>query len=447
MNPGPYGLRRLLRPTPPTEPSQFGRRVARTRSGRPFRLLLLGGDIGALSQARSFYEAYGVPAAVVARAVTPHHTGSSMFDLRYDDGLGTAEGLVRVVNEVAALDPTTLLVSTSFDQYVVELATHRERLAGNVVVPYATAEAISAAVNKVEFSRLAQEVGMTHPRTLVLKGGSGQVPDIDSLGYPLIGKPADGDELEAAGMEGLEKVFVLRERAQVDDLLRRIEECGFTGEFLFQERVPGSDNQMRILTSYRDTAGRLRLCSYGHSVIEEHDPRLRGNPAVIRTGLEPGEVGQQVGRLLERLDWVGYANFDIKVDPRDGAGHVFELNPRLGRSNYYLNVSGTNPVELLVEDWVGEGGQHLDLRTDRRGLYLVVPVALALAYGHGVRLAMLASLLSGQVRNPLVKVWAGARRQDLARAWYMTLSTLNQYRRFHRFYPLGQARRERKEAQ
>lgn len=438
-------LRRMLRPTPPPEHPDFGRPVARTRSGKPFRLLLIGGDIGALSQARSFYEAYGVPASLVSRAVTPYHSRSSLFHMRYDDVYTTPEGLVRFVNEIAALDSSTLLVSTSQDPVIVNLTTMRDQFADNVVIPYASAESIKVVGDKARFAELAKQAGIKQPRTLLMRGGSGQVPDVDTLGYPLICKPANGDDLTEVGMEGMEKVFILASKEQVDDLVRRIDASGFTGEFLFQERIPGPDSQMRILTCYRDTKGKVRVTSYGHSVVEEHEPLLRGNPAVILTGLDSGELGQRVRALLDSIGWVGYANFDIKVDPRDGAANVFELNPRLGRSNYYLNVSGFNPVELLAEDWVGGDAKDVGTRTDRKGMYLVTPVVLALAYGHGVRLSVLRAVLTAAVRNPLIKLWPGAKPMDYRRAYHMSLSAMNQLRRFHRYYPLAQARRERKD--
>ncbi|SPT54102.1 carbamoyl phosphate synthase-like protein [Actinomyces bovis] len=439
-------FRRLLHPTPPAEHPDFGRNLAYTRSGKPFRLLLIGGDIGALSQARSFYEAYGVPASLISRAVTPYHTSSSMFHLRYDDVYTTPDGLVSFINEIAALDDSTLLVSTSQDPVIVNLTARRDDLASNVVIPYTTNELILTVGNKARFAELAQKAGIKQPRTMLMTGGSGKVPAVEALGYPLICKPANGDDLTEVGMEGQEKVFILASKAEVDDLVRRIDESGFTGEFLFQERIPGPDSQMRILTCYRDTQGKVRVASYGHSVVEEHEPLLRGNPAVILTGLDADELGKRISELLDSLDWVGYANFDIKVDPRDDSPNVFELNPRLGRSNYYLTVSGFNPVELMAEDWVGGDSEHVVTDTSRKGMYLVTPVVLALAYGHGARKHILQAVLTGRVRNPLIKVWPGAKCKDLRRAYHMSLSALNQLRRFHRYYPLSQARRERQDA-
>src|SRR5690606_30793985 len=37
-------------------------------------------------------------------------------------------------------------------------------------------------------------------------------------------------------------------------------------------------------------------------------------------------------------------------------GRFLDLNPRIGRPNYYANVAGSNPARAVVEDYLGDGG-------------------------------------------------------------------------------------------
>lgn len=116
----------------------------------------------------------------------------------------------------------------------------------------------------------------------------------------------------------------------------------------------------------------------GHVLLEEHTPHGLGNHAVIIT--EPNkELMMRVKDLLEELHYVGFSNFDIKYDRRDGKFKFFEINTRQGRSNYYVTGSGFNVAEYIVEDFVY--GKELPLRyAKEEHLWMVVPKAVAFKY-------------------------------------------------------------------
>ena len=104
---------------------------------------------------------------------------------------------------------------------------------------------------------------------------------------------------------------------------------------IIQNFIPGDDTFMRVLTCYSDQTGKVRLMCLGHVLLEEHTPHGIGNHAVIITEHNK-ELEEQFQKLLDGMGYVGFSNFDIKFDQRDGKYKVFEINTRQGRSNYYV---------------------------------------------------------------------------------------------------------------
>ena len=165
---------------------------------------------------------------------------------------------------------------------------------------------------------------------------------------------------------------------ELDQVLDDIYGAGYTGKLIIQDMIPGNDEYMRVLTSYSDHNGKVKMMCLGHVLLEEHTPHGLGNHAVIIT--EPNkELMMRVKDLLEELHYVGFSNFDIKYDRRDGKFKFFEINTRQGRSNYYVTGSGFNVAEYIVEDFVY--GKELPLRyAKEEHLWMVVPKAVAFKY-------------------------------------------------------------------
>ena len=94
----------------------------------------------------------------------------------------------------------------------------------------------------------------------------------------------------------------------------------------------------------------------------------------IYEGLE-----EKIKGLLEALHFVGFSNFDIKYDRRDGKYKAFEINCRQGRSNYYVTGAGHNIARMVVEDRV-EGKDLPFQMTKNRSLWRMVPKRVAFKF-------------------------------------------------------------------
>ena len=186
---------------------------------------------------------------------------------------------------------------------------------------------------------------------------------------------------------------------------------------------------MRVLTNYSDRNGKVKLMCMGHVLLEEHTPHGIGNHAVILT--EPcGEIAEKIRAFLEDIGYVGFSNFDIKYDQRDGKYKVFEINCRQGRSNYYVTGAGYNIAKLLVEDRV-EGKDLPFVLADNPSLWRVVPRKVAFRYiVSGYHQEMKDLMRQGREVRPLFY----HKDRPLLRTLRMEKNLLGHFQKFKRYY-------------
>ncbi len=407
--------------------------------------VVLGGDIGAYSIARTFHEAYGVRPVVVSTVATGLVRWSRILSNVVEPRMDDPEVVVALLRRIAGEHPgRTLLLLGSADWLVRTIVENRDRLEDLYVIPYVDVERLDLVTHKDGFGRLCVELGLAHPATVVHEVGSAVPVDAGALRFPVIAKTGNTAAYHLVEFPGKKKVFTVRTATELTGLMDRIAGSGYTDSFVIQDRIPGDDSGMRILTCYCDRTGTMRFAAFGEVLLEEHTPGALGNPAGIVTRAE-GEVVEQARRLLEHIGWVGWANFDLKFDPRDGRTVFFELNPRLGRSNFYITAAGRNTAELLVREWVQgldplpPGAEEI-LATEH--VYTVLPRPLLLRYvADRAMVARVRALWRRRaVTNPL---WYRA-ETDPRRLAYLLVAQLNQFRKYARHYPraVWQAERE-----
>ena len=310
---------------------------------REFVPVLLGGDINVYSVARAFYEEYQVKSIAFGKYGTGPAYRSRMIDYRHDPKIDTYETCVRTVNAVAAahLDKTIVLMGCG-DSYVALVAQAKDAgdLADNIVAPYGPFDLMDSAQRKEVFYRLCAPAG--EPLAAL---------DAIDFPYPMILKPSDGIDYWAHPFATQQKAYTIGSREELESVIRDVYASGYADDLIIQDRVPGNDERMRVLTSYSDRTGKVRMMCLGHVLLEEHEPHAQGNHAMIIT--EPNEeLCQNVRKLLEDLGFVGFSNFDVKYDERDGSFKFFDFNTRQGRSNYYVTGSGFNVAKYVVEEYV-----------------------------------------------------------------------------------------------
>ena len=305
---------------------------------REFIPVLLGGDINAYSVARAFYEEYQVKSLVFGKYQTGPAYRSQIIDYTPNVDIDTMPVMLKTVNGIARAhaDKTIVLMGCG-DNYVALVAQAKDanELADNIVAPYAPYSMLEQCQKKEIFYELCEKHGVPYPHTFTftaqMLNTQGEAPaevlDQIDFPYPMILKPSDGIMWWQHEFEGQKKAYEIADRAELEQVIRDSYASGYTDDLILQDRVPGNDEYMRVLTSYSDRNGKVRMMCLGHVLLEEHQPHGVGNHACIIT--EPNdELMGGVRKLLEDLHFVGYSNFDVKYDERDGSFKFFDFNTR-----------------------------------------------------------------------------------------------------------------------
>lgn len=398
---------------------------------REFLPVILGADITAYSLARSFHEEYHIKSLVLSMSEGGYIANSDIIENRIFPGLEKKEVLVERLLEIGKEfeGKKKLIVLGCGDWYVRALIESKKVLEPYYIVPYIDEDLLNKIVLKDKFYEIFEELGLDYPETYVYE--CGKENDLNfNFKYPVIAKPANSAMYHYAKFEGKKKVFSFDNEEDLRKMLANLEKSSYNYKFLIQDKIPGDDTYMRVLTCYCDKNSKVRFAALGRTLLEDHTPTAIGNPVAIINEVNPDIVAAAT-KFLEHIGYVGFANFDIKYDERDGKYKFFEINVRLGRSNFYVTGSGFNTVKWIVDDYIYN---KLDDYTvaDNINLYSVVPKGVIMKYVPESDFKDLARKLfkEGKVTYPLLY----KADKNLKHNFYARAALLNQYRKFKKYF-------------
>ena len=247
--------------------------------------------------------------------------------------------------------------------------------------------------------------------------------------FPVVAKAAVGEAYDAVSFPGKRKIWFMDGPQELESLWQDLRQAGFRSTFVVQELIPGDNTAMRSVTTYVDSAGRVTLMGSARVLLEDHAPTMIGNPVAMVTEPFP-EIWEAAERILTAAGYRGFANFDVKIDPRDGRALFFEVNPRIGRNSFYMTAAGANPMVPMIEDLIG-GRRLVRRNVTREVLYSLVPGRLLMHYLRDPELAQRVRGLLGDAVDPLRDPSERSQRRRLV----VEAQRLNHYRKFARYYP------------
>lgn len=392
--------------------------------------VILGGDMSSYPLAREFHEAFGVKCTCVVPEPIRIIELSDIIDVHHVPDMGEEHLRAALEGIASANADKHVVVMANSDAVVERLERVLPGLPGNVISPIAPRDIMLRASDKIQFAEMCREYGLEAPHSEVVHlAGSDPIPPT-KIAFPLIAKTAvSSAEYNKLYAKGFKKIYFLHEQAELDQLWSDLRAEGFAGDFLVQELIEGDDTYVDMMTVYINQKGEPTMFAGAQVLLEDHAPSLFGNPVAMITRPLP-ELWEKVGHMLSDLGWRGFANFDMKRDPKTGREIFMDFNPRIGANSYYACAGGLNPMEALVDDFV-DGGSKV-LKTSREAIYSRAPVSMVRSYIADAELLAEYDALAraGKIYNPV------RYRGDSLQARAMGLLMEKNYvRKFKRYYP------------
>jgi D-aspartate ligase len=321
---------------------------------REFQPILLGSDINVYGMARSFHEEFGITSIALAASELAPTRHSKIVDVHARENFDHEEVFIATLHEFAAKhqkDKKKYLLVACGDGYAQMASKFREELSEFFEVPYIDYSLYQKLENKPDFYKICEEYGLPYPETVLVTPESEIDAVVDALTYPypMILKPGNSISYLDVHFEGQKKAFTIRDAAEMKLMLHRCYEAGYPDEMIIQDFIPGGDENMRVLNAYVDQNHKVRMMCLGHPLLEDPSPKAVGNYVGILPDYNEA-VYAQIQEFLEKIEYTGFANFDMKYDPRDGSYRLFEINLRQGRSSFYVTLNGYNLTRYLVAD-------------------------------------------------------------------------------------------------
>ncbi|WP_303861220.1 ATP-grasp domain-containing protein [Alkalibaculum bacchi] len=345
---------------------------------REFIPVVLGGDINTYSVARAFYEQYQVKTYTFGKYPSGPSYNSKITEYSHNPKNDEDAFFLENINRFAKQhESKKIIILGCGDNYVSLISRYQKELAENIIAPYIEYDLMNELQQKQLFYQLCDKHEIDYPDTIVHTKDMGLDFEMN-FSYPVILKPSESVEYWKHSFATQEKVYSVNNRKELNKIISDIYGAGYEDALIIQDTIPGNDEHMRVLTSYSDQNGKVKMMCLGHVLLEEHTPRGKGNHALIITEFNE-ELMLKAKKLLEDLNYVGFSNFDIKFDTRDGKFKFFELNTRQGRSNYYVTGSGFNIAKYLVEEHIY--GKELEFEMAKKEhLWMVIPKTVAFKY-------------------------------------------------------------------
>lgn len=320
------------------------------------RILLFGNGLQVLSIARSLSENNHV--VFVAGDDTSISRYSRYVTSCCNVSCDAIDLLIDVIKE-KKID----IVIPMEDKWARALSHHKNKIEAETTVKCAicSSDIYDLVESKTLLLEFCKANNIPHPKTEKL---STNLDDLsENIVFPSLIKPSYSE-----GARGIKIVYSLEELKEV--IHAHIQQYG---ECSLQEYI-SNDHYYNVML-YRSANG-----TYANHVVTKitrYYP-IKGGSSSFCTTIENESLVDICKDLLNKLNWVGFADFDV-LEKEEGDYRIIEINPRVPASVRAAAISGVNFGEIIVKDLMCEEIPHYNYNTGKHLRYLGLDIAWFLA--------------------------------------------------------------------
>jgi D-aspartate ligase len=341
------------------------------------KILTLGSDMNVYYMSRCYHELYNENANALGEIPYRFTDGTNIINLSYNKELKNKDKFADILIDYYKknLNGEKVLLVPCHDVYVRLVVENRKKLEKYYTFNCPSQEIMDSFLVKEKFYETYKDSELEFPNTYFYDVKE-ELKMPKNFRYPVILKPGDGLLYYRHHFNGQAKVYRLNNLEEVKKVIKQIKDSGYDGNLIIQEYIEGDDTNLFDAVFYVNTKGKCELATFAQIGLQEHGPTALGNCTVLINNYNQyGNTMKEVEKMknfLENIGYRGFAEFDLKYDPKDKKFKVLEINPRQARSSYYLCACGYNLVKYLIED-LFENKQHEYKFIDKKLLLSMVP--------------------------------------------------------------------------
>lgn len=325
---------------------------------KKFIPVILGSDENVYGLCRSFYERYNIKPYVICSKRLNATKYSKILTIKEVENFTLNEIFLETLIDTAInlkKDYEKLMLISCSEYYTTLIVNNKKELEKYYENKFLDKETLDKFIGKDKFYDLCKKYKLPYPKTIICKlKDRDKIHEKIKFDYPVVLKPNNSGSTSwlEAKIKDKEKAYILKNEKELIKTIKNINKSDYKDNLIIQEYIKGDDTSMRVINAYSSRDGIVRMISMGNVLLEEYHPNTIGNYSAIISNTEEIKLLEKVKDFLEKINYVGFSNFDFKYDEKSKNYKCFEINFRQGRSSYFTEASGISLAELITDDLI-----------------------------------------------------------------------------------------------